>query len=410
MLNSSIWLASVVAPRVHRSCALGRTFRLAAVILAAGARSRFNLISRRALACGYHAATLFSASSTFRTVLGTVFAVSCAGCRDQSPTSPTATFAGTYPIKATVTVGMIGDLVREIGGEHILVTQLMATGVDPHLYKPLRDATLAIRNADIVFYNGLMLEGKMAEMLTLHGHRSRTFAAGESLPKTVWGSDGADAHTHPDPHVWMNVQLWSQVAGAIGGELAAFDPPHAADYAAATTKLRAKLERLHEYGVSVMACVPEPQRVLVTSHDAFRYFGEAYGVEVQAVQGLSTESEAGLSRINELVDLLVDRKVGAIFTESSVPKDSIQALLRGAQAKGHVVRIPDESLYSDAMGEAGSYEGTYIGMMDHNLSLIARSLGCPSVEGFRKTLDEPLANKLPSAVSLPDRSIPASSH
>ncbi|MEZ6150778.1 MAG: zinc ABC transporter substrate-binding protein [Pirellulaceae bacterium] len=313
------------------------------------------------------------------------------GCRPNASStasrvsSPHEPFSGEYPIEATVTIGMLGDLVRQIGGEHVRVTQLMGAGVDPHLYKPLRDAVLAIRSADIVFYNGLLLEGKMSELLAQHGRTHRTFAAGDTLTSDIVGGD--DPHSgHPDPHVWMNVSLWSQVAEGVGKELAEFDPPHAEDYARATEQLRNELAALHAYGQQIVGCIPAEQRVLVTSHDAFRYFGEAYDVEVQAVQGISTESEAGLSRINELVDMLVARKVGAIFTESSVPQDSIRALLRGAESKGHQVRIPDTPLYSDAMGDAGTYSGTYIGMMDHNFTTIARELGCPRVPagGFRE--------------------------
>ncbi len=314
------------------------------------------------------------------------------GCGDRSSPAPnpaTVTFAGKYPIKATVTVGMVADLVREIGGPHVKVTQLMGAGVDPHLYKTSCDDVAAILDANIVFYNGLLLEGKMAETLSKLGQSKRSFAAAESLAAQVLSSDPTQ-HAHPDPHVWMNVDLWRQVAGAIGAELAAFDPEHAADYATATTKLQSQLQALHAYGIEIMSCVPAEQRVLVTSHDAFRYFGEAYGIEVEAVQGISTESEAGLSRINELVDMLVKRRVGSIFAESSVPPESIEALIRGAGAKGHTVRIAG-TLYTDAMGMAGSYEGTYLGMMDHNLSTIARELGCPTVpeNGFRgKPIDD----------------------
>ncbi len=313
-----------------------------------------------------------------------------AGCRPNDSSTPgqarstDESFLGDYPIQATVTVGMLGDLVRQIGGDHVHVTQLMGAGVDPHLYKPLRDAVVAIRNADIVFYNGLLLEGKMSDLLAQHGRLHRTFAAGDVLSAEI--VDGDDPHSgHPDPHVWMNVNLWSQVAQGVGQELAEFDPTHADDYALASERLRRELAELHAYGQQMIGCIPAQQRVLVTSHDAFRYFGEAYGVEVQAVQGISTESEAGLSRINELVDMLVARKVGAIFTESSVPQDSIRAMLRGAESKGHPVHIPNTSLYSDAMGEDGTYAGTYIGMMDHNFSTIARELGCPNVptDGFR---------------------------
>ncbi len=316
------------------------------------------------------------------------------GCRPNASanSSPKVlrTFDGDYPIKATVTVGMVADLVRAIGGEHIEVTQLMGAGVDPHLYKPTRDDSAAILSADIVFYNGLMLEGKMSELLSRIGKSKTTFAAAESLsPERIHGGieapQAGDATTtssagdgHVDPHVWMDVSMWNLVAGAIGDELARFDPEHADAYHSATADLQAQLEGLHAYGVEVIGCVADEQKVLVTSHDAFQYFGAAYGIEVQAVQGISTESEAGLNRINQLVDMLVERKVEAVFVESSVPRESIEALLRGAGARGQTVEIGG-SLFSDAMGNEGTYEGTYLGMMDHNLTIIARALGCKSV-------------------------------
>ncbi len=308
-----------------------------------------------------------------------------AGC-DSAPQATRKTeFRGDYPIKATVTVGMVADLVRLIGGDHVQVTQLMGAGVDPHLYKPSRDDVSAIISADIVFYNGLMLEGKMGETLARASRDLRCFAAAEALPPAELGID-PEQHAHPDPHVWMSVELWRQAAVGIAAELSAFDPSHAAEYASALAGLEQRLRQLHAYGVEMMACVPEQQRVLVTSHDAFRYFGKAYGIEVQAIQGISTESEAGLNRINELVDMLVTRKIASVFIESSVPEDSIEALLRGAKSRGHEVRIAG-SLYSDAMGAKNTYEGTYIGMMDHNLSTIARELGCTKVPagGFRES-------------------------
>lgn len=293
------------------------------------------------------------------------------------------TYNGSYPIKSTVTIGMIADLVRAIGGENVSVTQLMSSGVDPHLHKASRDDAVAIKYADIVFYNGLMLEGKMSDLLSQIGKNQRTFACAEALSADVLGTD-PEEHAHPDPHVWMNVEMWSEVAQAICEELSAFDPKHAEDYAQATTKLRAQLAELHEYGKQLMATIPRDRRVLVTSHDAFRYFGAAYDVEVQAIQGISTESEAGLSRINELVDMLVDREIVAVFAESSVPDESIRALLKGAESRGHQVAM-GKKLFSDAMGSSGTYEGTYIGMMDFNFSNIARGLGSDSVpeDGFR---------------------------
>lgn len=309
------------------------------------------------------------------------------GCGDsKQPPKKVVTFAGKhsgeYPIRATVTVGMVADLVRDIGGEQLEVTQLMGATTDPHLYKPSRDDVNLLMKADIVFFNGLFLEGKMAETLHRLSEKKRSVAVAERLSADRLGKS-ASGHEHPDPHVWMDVSLWSDVAQVIGDELSDYDPPHKEDYLKRTTSLRAKLDALHEYGVKQIASIPEDQRVLVTSHDAFRYFGKAYGIEVEAIQGISTESEAGLQRMNELVDMLVKRKVKAVFVESSVPKESIESLLLGAQSRGHQVTIAAE-LFSDAMGDAGTYEGTYIGMMDHNLTSIARALGSATVpeKGF----------------------------
>lgn len=310
--------------------------------------------------------------------------VAIAGCNTSSPptTAAGSTFSGSYPIKATVTVGMVADLVREIGGEQVKVTQLMGSAVDPHLHKPSRDDVQSIASSDAVFCNGLMLEGKMAEALESSAQVRPTCVVGKNLqlPQDIVG---ADPH-HPDPHVWMDVSLWSQASKVIGTFMAALDPSHAPDYVARCDALSSKLDKLHAYGQRIIATIPAERRVLITSHDAFRYFGKAYGLEVQAIQGISTESEAGLQRINELVDLLVSRKIEAVFIESSVPKKSIEALIEGAHSRGQKVRIGGE-LFSDAMGPEGTYEGTYIGMMDHNLSTIARALGARDVpaEGFR---------------------------
>lgn len=304
------------------------------------------------------------------------------GCHSNTPTTTSSTYSGTYPIKATVTVGMVADLVREIGGEQVKVTQLMGSAVDPHLHKPSRDDVQAIASSDAVFCNGLMLEGKMAEALERSAQSRATCVVGPAL-KLPQDIVGADPH-HPDPHVWMDVSLWSQAAKVVGKFLAEFDPGHAQAYSERSNALCDRLDKLHAYGQKIIGTIPAERRVLITSHDAFRYFGKAYGLEVQAIQGISTESEAGLQRINELVDLLVTRKVEAVFVESSVPKKSIEALIEGARSRGQNVKIGGE-LFSDAMGPEGTYEGTYIGMMDHNLSTIARALGATDVpaEGFR---------------------------
>ncbi|MCA9194794.1 MAG: zinc ABC transporter substrate-binding protein [Planctomycetales bacterium] len=309
-----------------------------------------------------------------------VLSVLVSGC---SSSNSVPNRAESYPIRIAVTVGMVADLVRDIGGDEVDVTQLMDAGVDPHLFTPSRDDSKAIMQADMTFYCGLMLEGKMSQTLQQASQRHRTVAVGEGLPPEAIAHDEG-ASEHLDPHVWMDVSLWAQATQVIANALGEFDPTNAERYQLRAIELRRKLEKLHVYGQEVIGCIPQRSRLLVTSHDAFRYFGRAYGIEVQAIQGISTESEAGLKRINELVNMLVDRRVAAVFVESSVPRESIEALVRGAAAKGHTVRIAD-SLFSDAMGSRGTYEGTYIGMMDHNLTSIARALGCPSVpeNGFR---------------------------
>lgn len=279
---------------------------------------------------------------------------------------------------------MVADLVREIGGDQVTVKQLMGSAVDPHLHKPSRDDVQAIAGSDAVFCNGLMLEGKMAQALEMSSQSRPTCIVGSQLqlPQDI---AGADPH-HPDPHVWMDVSLWSEAAGVVGKFMQTLDPKNAQQYAERSAALKTKLDQLHAYGQKIIATIPAERRVLITSHDAFRYFGRAYGLEVQAIQGISTESEAGLQRINELVDLLVNRKIEAVFVESSVPKKSIEALMEGARSRGQNVKVGGE-LYSDAMGLEGTYEGTYIGMMDHNLTTIARALGATDVpaEGFQGT-------------------------
>jgi manganese/zinc/iron transport system substrate-binding protein len=183
-----------------------------------------------------------------------------------------------------------------------------------------------------------------------------------------------DFSGHYDPHVWMDVSAWSECIGVVSDALSEFDPAHAADYRANAEQYRESLAELHAYGHSAIGSIPADRRVLVTSHDAFNYFGRAYGLDVQGIQGLSTESEAGLQRINELVEMLAARRIPAVFVESSVPRKNMDALVEGTRAKGHAVRVGGE-LYSDAMGAPGTYEGTYLGMLDHNITLVTRALG-----------------------------------
>lgn len=292
------------------------------------------------------------------------------------------------PVAITATVGMVADLVRLVGGERVKVTQICGPGVDPHLYKATRDDVQTMMNADVIFYSGLMLEGKMTDTLIKLARGKPVIAVTETLDeKTLL--EPADFAGHYDPHVWMDVSAWSQCVDVITNELSRVDPPSESAYRQRAAGLRDELSRLHEYGLRVIATVPEDSRVLVTSHDAFNYFGRAYGLEVMGVQGISTESEAGLQRINELVDLLVDRDVKSVFVESSVPRKNIDSLVEGTRSRGHNVSVGDQELFSDAMGKAGTYEGTYIGMLDHNMTLVARGLGGQAPEdGFQGKLNK----------------------
>ena len=300
-----------------------------------------------------------------------------AGCdlsKVSGPADAAATVAGSHsPISAIATVGMVADIVNNVGAEHVAVTQIMGAGVDPHLYKATRDDVHTIMQGDIVFYAGLMLEGKMADTLIKMARSKPIIAVTEQIEESQL-LEPEDFQGHYDPHVWMDVAAWSKCVDVVAQSLSEFDSAHAQQYKANAESFKEELAELHQYGLKSLASIPPGSRVLVTSHDAFNYFGRAYGLEVQGVQGLSTESEAGLQRINALVDLLVDKKVRAVFVESSVPRKNIDSLVEGARSKGHEVVVGGE-LFSDAMGAAGTYEGTYIGMLDHNITLVARGLG-----------------------------------
>jgi manganese/zinc/iron transport system substrate-binding protein len=277
------------------------------------------------------------------------------------------------PLKILATVGMVADLARQVGGPYVTVRQLMGAGVDPHLYKATRDDVQAMLSADIVLYSGWMLEGKLADTLHRLADKQPVHAIAEKLEpaQLIAADDGAEQW---DPHVWMDVRLWSNCVTTVANACLQSDPAHETEYREAAARYQEQLAQLDAYGRTTLATIPPAQRVLVTSHDAFRYFGRAYGLDVQGVQGLSTDSEAGLQRINALVDFLVERQIQAVFVESSVPRKSIEALVDGAAARGHQILIGGQ-LYSDAMGDEGTYEGSYIGMLDHNITRVARALG-----------------------------------
>ncbi|WP_171101563.1 metal ABC transporter solute-binding protein, Zn/Mn family [Ruegeria sp. HKCCD7255] len=277
------------------------------------------------------------------------------------------------PLKVVATTGMIADAVRQVGGDQVEVKGLMGPGVDPHAYRQTRSDIVAMTRADLVLWHGLYLEAQMEHFFHDLSRKQTVIAVAESIDpsKLRAHDDYADKY---DPHVWMSPTLWAEVVVTVQAALTEARP-EAADVFAENTKAHlAELDALTAYAEQALTAVPEQSRVLLTAHDAFGYFGAAYGYEVMGVQGISTQSEAGLNRIGELVDTLVDRQLTAVFVESSVSDRSMRALIEGAAAKGHEVTIGGE-LYSDAMGEPGTYEGTYVGMLDHNITVIAGALG-----------------------------------
>ncbi|MFQ5412084.1 MAG: metal ABC transporter solute-binding protein, Zn/Mn family [Phycisphaerae bacterium] len=282
-------------------------------------------------------------------------------------------------IRITCTVGMITDVVRHIADERADVDGIIGPGVDPHLYQSTRSDVARLIRADIVFYNGLMLEGKMNDALTKVARGRPVFAASERIDRSaLLAKPGSTAH--PDPHVWMDPMLWKNAAETFADALAEQDPSHRAEYIARYEQYAARLDRLDAYARRVLTTVPEQGRVLVTAHDAFKYFARAYGFQVEGIQGISTESEAGIADINRLVRMLAERHIPAVFVETSVSEKNVRALIEGAAARGQTVVIGG-TLFSDAMGPPSSYEGTYIGMIDHNVTTITRALGGQAPEG-----------------------------
>ncbi|MEM7598395.1 MAG: zinc ABC transporter substrate-binding protein [Pseudomonadota bacterium] len=282
-------------------------------------------------------------------------------------------FAATDKLSVVATTGMIADAAMIVGGDLVEVQTLMGPGVDPHAYRQTRTDIVAMNRADLVLWHGLYLEAQMEELLLELAEKKPVVAVGEAVPQ-----DKLIAHEDYDgrfdPHVWMVPALWGDVVRGVQAAMTEVAPDQAAMFETNATAYIAEIERLGAYTKDALTTVPTEARVLLTAHDAFGYFGSDYGFEVMGIQGISTESEAGLDRIAELVDLLVERDIGAVFVETSVSDRNIKALIEGAAAKGHDVKIGGE-LYSDAMGEPGTYEGTYLGMIDHNVTTIAGALG-----------------------------------
>lgn len=278
-------------------------------------------------------------------------------------------FNGQHPLKVVCTTGMVADLVRRVGGDRVQVTQLMGEDVDPHLYKATPGDVIQLQQADLIFYSGLHLEGKMADIFEQMSRERPTFPVAEYLEdKQVLHADEA-----LDPHVWFDVSLWNQAREVVEEVLTKFDPQHADEYRQRSAAFRKELDELHHWTKEQIATIPKTHRVLITAHDAFRYFGKVYDIEVKGIQGISTESEASLRHINELVAFITERKIKAVFVETSVSERNMKALLEGCRARGHEVRVGG-TLFSDAMGKEGTPEGTYVGMVRHNVNTIVKAL------------------------------------
>jgi manganese/zinc/iron transport system substrate-binding protein len=277
------------------------------------------------------------------------------------------------PLNVVTTTSMIGDAARQVGGDRVVVTALMEPGVDPHSYRQTRTDIARLVRADLVLWHGLYLEAQMEEFLLDLGERRAVVPVGEAVPEDLRLGNATYAGRY-DPHVWMDPDLWTDVVRAVRDALIAVDPDGAAEYRENADRHIAEVGDLATYVKRIIASVPPQKRVLVTAHDAFSYFGRANDFEVLGIQGISTESDAGLRRIESLVDEIVARGIGAVFVESSVPDRNVRAVIEGAAARGHHVIVGGE-LFSDAMGQEGTYEGTYLGMIDHNVTTIARALG-----------------------------------
>lgn len=293
------------------------------------------------------------------------FAVMLSGCaqKDNIPDDK---------IKAVTTIGMITDIVENVGKDKVSVQGLMGSGVDPHLYKATEGDVTRLSEADIIFYNGLHLEARMGEVLEKLGEMKKTVAVTDYIGKEAL----LDFPAYPgqyDPHVWFDVSMWISAVEKVRDSLIDIDPDNGEEYGNNAEHYISQLEGLGSYVRSKAGEVPEQQRVLVTAHDAFQYFGKAYGFEVLGLQGISTESEAGTKDVQDLVNFIVERKIKAIFVETSIPERNIKAVQEAAQSKGWDVKIGGY-LYSDAMGDEGTFEGTYIGMVTHNIDTISGAL------------------------------------
>ncbi len=278
-------------------------------------------------------------------------------------------------IQVATTTNFITDTARQVGGDRVEVTGLMGPGVDPHLYKASAGDVQTLRDADVIFYGGLYLEAKLGEVLEGVGDEIPSVAVSEAIPERelLDPPAGAAPEEEHDPHVWFDPSLWAHAVKAVRDGLTEVDPDGRVEYRANADRLLSEMRALEREGREAFAGIPERKRVLITSHDAFAYFGSAFGLDVYGIQGISTAAEATTADVERVAGLVAERGVPSVFVESSVPRQTIEAVIAGARERGHTVRIGGE-LFSDAAGAESTPEGTYVGMVRSNIEKIARGL------------------------------------
>ncbi len=294
----------------------------------------------------------------------------CTGPEDPSPGSSVRQQGDLLTI--VTTTGMLADAARNIAGDLATVEALMGPGVDPHGYTASQGDVQRLRQADLIVYNGIHLEGKMQDVLESLARSKPVFALGDGLDPKKLRSVAAGAGTH-DPHIWFDVPLWSSGVRELSVRMGEQFPQYREIFLRNAETYLDQLEQLDAELRTIYATVPAKNRVLITSHDAFEYFGAAYGFDVKGLQGVSTVAEFGLRDVTDLVNLITERRIPAVFIESSVPPRSIESVVEGCREKGHLVKIGG-LLFSDAMGAEGTPEGTYRGMLLHNAHLITAAL------------------------------------
>jgi manganese/zinc/iron transport system substrate-binding protein len=307
-------------------------------------------------------------------LIGVLLLAACGGQAAQPAEEAAETSA--EPLNVLATTQQIGDMVENVAGDNVQLTTLLGPGIDPHTYVATESDIATFQNADIIFYNGHHLEAQLERVFDqmAEGDDKVVLAVAEQLAGTSLLSWEPEAGLPNDPHVWNDVRLWKEVVFVVSDTLSEADPANAETYQANAESYAAKLDDLHAYMLEQVENIPQEQRVLVTAHDAFGYLGRTYGLSVEAVQGLSTETEASTADVQALVEMVAERGVPAIFIETTISPRTIEAVQAAVQAEtGREVTIGGE-LYSDAMGDPGTPEGTYIGMMRHNIDTIVAAL------------------------------------